>query len=44
MAAGVMAGLKPDTPHDTAKALRMDRFSRGLMIDEKGQGAQPNLH
>jgi len=36
--------LATDTPHDTAKALRMDRFSRGLMIDEKGQGAQPNLH
>lgn len=36
--------LATDTPHETAKAYRMDRFSRGLMIDEKGQGAQPNLH
>jgi heterotetrameric sarcosine oxidase beta subunit len=31
-------------PHPTAKAFRLDRFRRGLMIDEKGQGAQPNLH
>jgi len=36
--------IATDKPHDTAKAYRMDRFSRGLMIDEKGQGAQPNLH
>jgi sarcosine oxidase subunit beta len=36
--------LATDAPHETAKAYRMDRFSRGLMIDEKGQGAQPNLH
>jgi len=36
--------LATDTPHETAKYLRMDRFARGLMIDEKGQGAQPNLH
>ena len=32
------------TPHETAKHYRMDRFSRGYMIDEKGEGAQPNLH
>ncbi len=32
------------SPSSTAKHLRLDRFSRGLMIDEKGQGAQPNLH
>jgi len=31
-------------PHPTAAAYRLDRFERGLMIDEKGQGAQPNLH
>ena len=36
--------LTTDTPHETAKAYRMDRFSQGLMIDEKGPGAQPNLH
>ncbi|WP_299472612.1 sarcosine oxidase subunit beta family protein [uncultured Roseibium sp.] len=31
-------------PHATAEALRFDRFEKGLMIDEKGAGAQPNLH
>ncbi len=36
--------LATDVSHDTAKAYRMDRFSKGLMIDEKGQGGQPNLH
>ncbi|CAA9424887.1 MAG: Sarcosine oxidase beta subunit [uncultured Rubellimicrobium sp.] len=36
--------LATDRPHDTATAYRLDRFRRGAMIDEKGQGAQPNLH
>ncbi|MBK0327816.1 sarcosine oxidase subunit beta family protein [Rhodobacteraceae bacterium F11138] len=36
--------LATDTPHDTATAYRFDRFRRGYMIDEKGMGAQPNLH
>lgn len=36
--------LATDAPHMTAKAYRMDRFSHGLMIDENGEGAQPNLH
>jgi len=36
--------LKTDRPHETAKAYRLDRFLTGHMIDEKGQGAQPNLH
>ena len=36
--------LATDTPHPTAKAYRFDRFEKGLMIDEKGVGAQPNLH
>ncbi|MEX1036900.1 MAG: sarcosine oxidase subunit beta family protein [Sneathiella sp.] len=36
--------LATDTPHETAHALRLDRFQRGAMIDEKGAGAQPNLH
>lgn len=36
--------LKTGRPHDTAKAYRLDRFKTGHMIDEKGQGAQPNLH
>ncbi|MFM9939407.1 MAG: sarcosine oxidase subunit beta family protein [Hyphomicrobiaceae bacterium] len=36
--------LATDTPHEAAQALRLDRFERGLVIDEKGAGAQPNLH
>ena len=36
--------LATDKPHETATAYRFDRFERGLMIDEKGQGNQPNLH
>ena len=36
--------LAKDEPHKTATAYRFDRFLKGLMIDEKGQGAQPNLH
>jgi heterotetrameric sarcosine oxidase beta subunit len=36
--------LATDTPHDTATAFRFDRFRLGAVIDEKGQGAQPNLH
>jgi len=33
-----------DEPHPTATALRLDRFAQGRVIDEKGAGAQPNLH
>jgi len=33
-----------DEPHPAAAAYRLDRFEKGRMIDEKGQGAQPNLH
>ncbi|WP_283643402.1 sarcosine oxidase subunit beta family protein [Marinovum algicola] len=36
--------LATDTPHETATAYRLDRFRHGRMIDEKGVGAQPNLH
>ncbi len=36
--------LARDMPHPNATAFRFDRFSRGLMIDEKGMGNQPNLH
>lgn len=36
--------LATDNPHPTATAYRFDRFERGLMIDEKGMGNQPNLH
>lgn len=30
--------------HETAAAYRLDRFETGHVIDEKGQGAQANLH
>jgi len=33
-----------DEPHPAASALRLDRFWTGRTIDEKGAGAQPNLH
>ena len=33
-----------DAPHPAAIHLRLDRFRTGHVIDEKGQGAQPNLH
>jgi methylglutamate dehydrogenase subunit A len=33
-----------DEPHEVAADYRLDRFARGLLIDEKGAGAQPNLH
>jgi methylglutamate dehydrogenase subunit A len=36
--------LATDRPHETATAYRLDRFNRGYVIDEKGMGAQPNLH
>ncbi len=36
--------LATDRPHETAAAYRLDRFATGHVIDEKGQGAQPNLH
>jgi methylglutamate dehydrogenase subunit A len=31
-------------PHKVATAYRLDRFATGRVIDEKGAGAQPNLH
>jgi sarcosine oxidase subunit beta len=31
-------------PHPAAAALRLDRFATGRVLDEKGVGAQPNLH
>ncbi len=31
-------------PHPVAAEMRLDRFERGAAIDEKGAGAQPNLH
>ncbi|MGI9393356.1 MAG: sarcosine oxidase subunit beta family protein [Boseongicola sp.] len=36
--------LAKDEPHPTASAYKLDRFLSGAPIDEKGQGAQPNLH
>ena len=31
-------------PHKVAKKLSLDRFQRGAVLDERGAGAQPNLH
>ncbi len=36
--------LATGEPHPLAAAYRLDRFRLGAMIDEKGAGAQPNLH
>ena len=36
--------IAKDAAHKLNSAYRLDRFRRGMMIDEKGQGAQPNLH
>ena len=36
--------LATDQPHETATAFRLDRVRTGHVIDEKGAGAQPNLH
>ena len=36
--------IAKNEPQATATAYRLDRFERGYMIDEKGVGAQANLH
>lgn len=36
--------LTTNSPHETARTYRLDRFARGYVIDERGAGAQPNLH
>ena len=36
--------LAKDRPHPVATEFLLDRFKRGHLIDEKGMGAQPNLH
>jgi sarcosine oxidase subunit beta len=36
--------LARDEPHAAAAAYRLDRFAAGRLIDEKGVGAQANLH
>jgi sarcosine oxidase subunit beta len=33
-----------DAPHDLNAAFTLDRFHRGILIDDKGQGATPRLH
>ncbi|MEO1550044.1 MAG: sarcosine oxidase subunit beta family protein [Pseudomonadota bacterium] len=36
--------IATDAPHPVATEYRLDRFMSGRPIDEKGMGAQPNLH
>jgi methylglutamate dehydrogenase subunit A len=36
--------IAKDEAHKLSAAYRLDRFKRGYAIDEKGMGAQPNLH
>ncbi len=36
--------IATDSPHETATAYRLDRLRSGHPIDERGAGAQPNLH
>ncbi|MEC9152186.1 MAG: sarcosine oxidase subunit beta family protein [Pseudomonadota bacterium] len=36
--------LAKEEPHPVATELRLERYKLGHMIDEKGAGAQPNLH
>ncbi len=36
--------LATDRSHEVARFFRLDRFLRGAPLDEKGAGAQPNLH
>jgi sarcosine oxidase subunit beta len=33
-----------DEPHPAAALMRLDRYRTGALIDERGAGAQPNLH
>ena len=36
--------LANGSSHKLSDKFRLDRFKNGFLIDEKGQGAQPNLH
>ena len=36
--------IAKDYSHSFSENFKLDRFKNGYMIDEKGQGAQPNLH
>jgi methylglutamate dehydrogenase subunit A len=35
--------LARDESHELTRAYRLDRFASGMLVDEKGVGAQPNL-
>jgi sarcosine oxidase subunit beta len=35
--------LARDETHELTRAYRLDRFASGMLVDEKGVGAQPNL-
>jgi sarcosine oxidase subunit beta len=36
--------IAKDEPSNLIKPFRLDRFARGAVLDEKGMGAQTNLH
>jgi heterotetrameric sarcosine oxidase beta subunit len=36
--------IAKDHPHDLNAPFTLDRFHRGILIDDKGQGATPRLH
>ncbi|RUV03717.1 sarcosine oxidase subunit beta [Mesorhizobium sp. M6A.T.Cr.TU.017.01.1.1] len=36
--------IAKDEPHDLNAPFTLDRFHRGMVIDDKGQGATPRLH
>jgi heterotetrameric sarcosine oxidase beta subunit len=36
--------IAKDEPDELIRPFRLDRFARGAILDEKGMGAQPNLH
>jgi sarcosine oxidase subunit beta len=36
--------IAKDAPHAFNAPFTLDRFNRGILIDEKGQGSTPNLH
>jgi len=36
--------IAQDAPNGLIRPFRLDRYARGAVLDEKGMGAQPNLH
>ena len=36
--------IAKDEPHSLNAPFTLDRFHRGILIDDKGLGATPNLH